>query len=104
MLVLMRGLFADRRRNLDQLAAGRFHRELDMRRLEQRLHQHESLARRLADGEQPVIAHDQRAVVAERFVDARALAEIFGDAFVVVVADAIVETDRRLRDHAQPVL
>ena len=51
-----------------------------------------------------MIVHDQRAVLAQRLVDAGALAEIFGDAFIVVIADAIVETHRRLRHHAQAVL
>ena len=70
----------------------------------QMFHQHESLARGLADREQAVIVHDHRAVLAEVAVDALALAEILGDAFIGVIADALVEADRLLRHHAQAAL
>src|SRR5262245_10073198 len=64
MLVLVRGLFADLRRDFDQVAAGRFHFELNVGRLEERLHQDKGFARGPAHREQAVIAHDQRAVLA----------------------------------------
>ncbi|MGA9896063.1 MAG: hypothetical protein WBQ55_27770 [Xanthobacteraceae bacterium] len=103
-LVLPRGFFANLRRNLHEGSAGRFHRQLDICGFEQRLHQHEGLARGLADGEQAVIAHDQRAVMTECLVDARAFTKIFGNAFIVLIADAIVETDCGLRHHPQATL
>ena len=57
-----------------------------------------------AHRDQPVIVHDQRPVLAEVTVDARALAEVLGDAFIGVIAHAVVEADRLLRHHPQPVL
>ena len=42
-----------------------------------------------------------RAVVAEMRDDALALAEILGDALVGMIADAVIEAHRLLRDHAQ---
>jgi hypothetical protein len=58
MLVLVRGLFADLCRDFDQVAAGRFHFELNVGRIDQQLHQDEGFARGLAHREQAVIAHD----------------------------------------------
>src|ERR1700722_16834860 len=101
MLILMRGLLANLRWNLDERVTGRFHLELNIGGFEQRFHQHKSLACRLADREQAMIVQDQRAILAERLVDSRTLAEIFGDAFVVVIADTIEESHGRLREHAQ---
>jgi hypothetical protein len=41
---------------------------------------------------------------AEVLVDAFALGEVLGDAFIGVVADALIKANRLLRHHAQPVL
>ena len=50
------------------------------------------------------MVQDHRAVLAEILVDALALGEVLGDAFISVIADALIETDRVLRHHAQAVL
>ena len=63
MFVLFGGLGANRRGNFDQLAAGRFQPELDVGGVDQMFHQHEGVARALADGEQAMIVHDHRAVL-----------------------------------------
>ena len=102
-LVLQRDLLADGGGNLDRLAAGRLHLELDGGGRHQILHQDEGLAGVLAHGQKAVVLQHQRAVLAERLEDALALAEILGDAFVGVIADALVKTDGLLRNHPQPV-
>ena len=91
-------------RELDQLAAGRHRRELRLAALLEVAHQQERLRHRLAAGEQAVVAQDQRIVLAERGDEPRALVEIVGDAFVVVIADAVVEAHRLLRQRQQPLL
>src|SRR5476651_715085 len=48
-----------------------------------------------------MIMNHHGAVLAEVLVDALALGEILGDAFVFVVADALIEADRLLRHHAK---
>jgi hypothetical protein len=96
----VRGLFADLCRDFDQVAAGRFHFELNVGSLDRRFHQDEGFARALAHRKQAA----QRAVHAQRLVDAGALVEILGDAFVIVIADAIVKTHRRLRYYPQSML
>src|SRR5262249_34443816 len=53
--VLHRGLLANLRRDLDQLAAGRFHAQLNFGGLQQVFHQDESLARGLAHREHTVV-------------------------------------------------
>ncbi len=102
--VLRDGLLADLGGNLDELTAGRFHGKLDLGGLEQMLHQGEGLARALAHGQHAVVLHDQRPLVREMRDDPLPLAEILGDAFVRMIADAIIEAHRLLRDHAQPAL
>src|SRR5262249_29680642 len=51
--------------DLDQLAAGCFHGQLDFSGLQEMLHQDERLARALAHREHAVIVHDHGAIVAE---------------------------------------
>src|SRR3546814_20114679 len=57
---------------------------------------HEGLARRAADREEAVVAHDQHFVVAEVAHDALALCEVGGDALVLMIAG--------VRDHRHGVL
>src|SRR5207237_17518 len=83
-------------RDFDQLAAGRLHPELDIGRLQQIFQQHESFAHGLADRQDAVIVHDERTIAGERGIDARAFGEVLGDALIRVIADAVVEPDRRL--------
>src|SRR5262249_23440235 len=102
--VLLHRLLADFGRDLDERAAGCFHGQLDFSGLQEMLHQDESLARGLAHREHAVIVHDHGAIVAEMGEEPLALPEIFGDAFVGVIADGAEEAHRLLRDHAQPAL
>ena len=104
LVVLGDRLAADLRRDLDQLAAGRLHHELDFGGFHQMLHQDEGLARGLADREHAVIVHDHGAVVAKMRNEPLALAEVLGDALVRVIAERAVEAHRLLRNHPQPAL
>ena len=60
------------------------------------MHQDKRFARALAYGQQPMIVHDHRPVLAEVPVDALALAEVLGDTLIGVIADALVVPDRLL--------
>src|SRR4029453_13325076 len=102
MLILLGGLLADCRGNLDQLLAGGFQPELNVRGIDEMLHQHEGFARTFSHGEKTVVVHDHGAVLTEVAVQTRALVEILRDALVGVVTDALIEADRLLGDHAKP--
>src|SRR5689334_5586567 len=88
LLVLQQGLLAGFGRDLDQLTAGCFHRQLNFGGFQQMLHQNESLACALADREHPVIVHDHGAIAAEMGNQPLTFAEILGDALIGMVTDA----------------
>src|SRR5262245_18217902 len=102
--VLHRGLLANLRRDLDQLAAGRFHAQLNFGGLQQVFHQDESLARGLAHREHTVVVHDHGAIVAKVGDESLALAKVFGNSLVGMIAKRSEETHRFLRDHPQAAL
>src|SRR5262245_46664531 len=102
--VLHHGLLANVGRDLDQLAAGRFHAQLDFSGLQQMLHQDESLARGLAHREHTVVVHDHGAIVAEVGDDSLSLVEVLGNPLVGMIAERAEETHRFLRDHPQAAL
>src|SRR5271165_1082230 len=102
--VLRERLAADLRRDVDHCFAGRLHRQLDLRGLQEMLHQDESLARGPADREHAVIVQDHCAVAAEIGNEPLALAEILRDALVRMVSDAAVKAHGLLRDHPQAPL
>src|SRR3546814_2816454 len=79
-----------------QLCARLLERELHVAGTLGPVHPHEGLARRAADREEAVVAHDQHFVVAEVAHDALALCEVGGDALVLMIAG--------VRDHRHGVL
>src|SRR6516225_2388952 len=102
--VLQHRLLADFGRDLDQLAAGCFHGQLDFSGLQEMLHQDERLARALARRKQAVIVFDHGAIVAELGDEPLALPEVLGDAFVGVIADAAEERTASCEIMRSPVL
>src|SRR3974390_3109434 len=85
-LELLGDLGTGLRRNFQEFVAGRFHLQLDVGGGEQIFHQHECLTCGLTDCEHAVMLHDQRAVLPKCLVNARALVEVLGDAFIFVIA------------------
>src|SRR3546814_2762032 len=71
-----------------QLCARLLERELHVAGTLGPVHPHEGLARRAADREEAVVAHDQHFVVAEVAHDALALCEVGGDALVLMRSEA----------------
>src|SRR3974377_1738496 len=95
-LELLGDLGTGLRPNFQELDASRLHLQLDLGGGEQIFHQHECLTCGLADCEHAVMLHDQGAVLPKCLVNARALVEVLGDAFIFVIADTLVKTQRLL--------
>ena len=84
-------VLADVRCDLQYLVAAMLHHQLNAGGADELLHQAECLTRGGADCGDTVMTHDQRAVPPQRGDNTFALVEAVGEAFVIVIADAIVE-------------
>ena len=87
-----------------ELGAARERVDLVAARGLQAVDPHERLAHRLPDREQPVVAEDEEAPVAEVPDDARLLVRLGGGAFVVVVGGPAEDGERLLAVREEPLL
>ena len=86
---------------MDQFAAAGLRADLDRARRLEVIHRHEGIRRRLADGEQAVVAQDQVRVAAEVAYQPRLLVVVEGRALEVVIAEAAQHGHGVLRDRQQ---
>jgi hypothetical protein len=68
------------------------------------IQQHEGLARRAADSQDAVIAHQHDLVRSEVAHQSRLFVEIDGDAFIVVEGLTVIEAHRELAERQQALL
>ena len=101
-LELLCGLFAHLRQRLAHFLAGRLHAGLHFSHADQIVHQHDGLANRLTARQEPVISQDENVVPAKVATKTLALVQVNGNAFKIMIADAIVEHHRVLAEIAQP--